>query len=402
MRLAIVGAGTAGLSAALFLARAGHAVELFERVPEPGAVGAGILLQVTGQTALARLGLLQEMLELGARVEGIRGRTLGGRAVLELAYRDLDPRLFGLGIHRGALFRLLYQAARAEPGVQLRLGVEVASCPEVQGGRRILDAEGRPLGDYPLVIAADGARSTLRAQTGQVRRARRYPFGALWWMGPAQDASFSLDQVYDGAAEMLGFLPTGRLEPGGPPLISLFYSVAEADLPALERAGLPALKQRMLRLRPDAGAFLEPLQRWEELSFAAYHDAALRQPYAPGLVVIGDALHAMSPQLGNGANLALLDAMLFAEALEAAGGAVEAAQRSFADARRGHHAYYRWATRFLTPFFQSRSRVLGWLRDAFMGGFCRVPLFRAMMLRSLAGGATGLFSELPERLRLGR
>ena len=63
MKIGVVGAGTAGLAASLFLARQGHAVDILERVAEPSAVGAGILLQITGQTVLARLGLLQGLLD---------------------------------------------------------------------------------------------------------------------------------------------------------------------------------------------------------------------------------------------------------------------------------------------------------------------------------------------------
>ena len=57
LSIAVVGAGTAGAAAATLLARAGHAVTVFERVADPKAAGAGITLQPTGQVALARLGL---------------------------------------------------------------------------------------------------------------------------------------------------------------------------------------------------------------------------------------------------------------------------------------------------------------------------------------------------------
>ena len=61
MRIGIVGAGTAGLAAAALLARAGHAVEVLERAPDPGPVGAGLLLQPTGMAVLERLGVLDEV-----------------------------------------------------------------------------------------------------------------------------------------------------------------------------------------------------------------------------------------------------------------------------------------------------------------------------------------------------
>ena len=64
----IVGCGTAGQAAALFLARAGHRVTLYERVTEPGPVGAGIISQPSGMAVLAELGLLAPVLARGAPV----------------------------------------------------------------------------------------------------------------------------------------------------------------------------------------------------------------------------------------------------------------------------------------------------------------------------------------------
>lgn len=68
LHIAIVGYGTAGQAAALLLARDGHRVEVFERAPEPGPVGAGFLLQPTGLQVLWELGLLPDVMEHGRRV----------------------------------------------------------------------------------------------------------------------------------------------------------------------------------------------------------------------------------------------------------------------------------------------------------------------------------------------
>src|SRR5688572_6613801 len=68
----IVGCGTAGQAAALFLARQGHRVTLYERVAKPGPVGAGIVLQPSGMAVLAELGLLAPVLTRGAPLDGLR------------------------------------------------------------------------------------------------------------------------------------------------------------------------------------------------------------------------------------------------------------------------------------------------------------------------------------------
>ncbi len=96
--VAIVGYGTGGQAAALALARHGHSVEVFERVPDPGPVGAGFLLQPTGLQALWRLGLLDEACALGAPVARLHGETPEGRAVMDMHYADLDVRLSGVKV----------------------------------------------------------------------------------------------------------------------------------------------------------------------------------------------------------------------------------------------------------------------------------------------------------------
>ncbi|MEA2753092.1 MAG: hypothetical protein QOI41_7235, partial [Myxococcales bacterium] len=65
----IIGGGTAGSAAAIFLARAGHRVTLYERVPEPGPVGAGITIQPTGLHVLCRLELYPYIVERGAQID---------------------------------------------------------------------------------------------------------------------------------------------------------------------------------------------------------------------------------------------------------------------------------------------------------------------------------------------
>src|SRR3954447_7924835 len=113
LRVAIVGCGTAGPAAALLLARAGHEVEVLERVPDPSPVGAGLLLQPTGMAVLRELGLLDAIARRGARVERLHGETDRGRVVMDIAYADLEPGLHGLGLHRGALFGALFGALDA-------------------------------------------------------------------------------------------------------------------------------------------------------------------------------------------------------------------------------------------------------------------------------------------------
>jgi 2-polyprenyl-6-methoxyphenol hydroxylase-like FAD-dependent oxidoreductase len=97
----------------------------------------------------------------------------------------------------------------------------------------------------------------------------------------------------------------------------------------------------------------------------------------------------MSPQLGQGCNLALIDAMTLADTL-GDHDTVPAALTAYARRRKHHLAYYQFATRWLTPIFQSDYAALGFLRDTTMGWLCKIPPFEQAMLYSMAGVKRGI------------
>ncbi|MFO0573684.1 MAG: NAD(P)/FAD-dependent oxidoreductase [Polyangia bacterium] len=414
--VAIVGCGTAGPAAALFLLRAGHRVTVYERVPRPGPVGAGIVLQPTGMAVLAALGLLDEVLARGAVLRELYCESAVRRPVVHLRYADLAADLYGLGLHRGVLFQTLYAALLSDPGaaarLQLHLGVEVTAV-ERRGPRQALHlrtADGARLGPHDLLIVADGARSQLR-DDGLHKQVTRYPWGALWYVARDEERHLSgflgarLYQVVDGTRRLLGLLPTGlgprpadRAEPAaGPdvPLVSLFYSVRIDDVPALRAAGLLAWKAEVRRLAPAADAVLGSIRSIDQLLLSEYSDVVMERWHGRDVVYLGDAAHAMSPQLGQGCNLALVDAAVLAASL-AAHDRVADALAAYSRARRSHLGYYQLATRWLTPLFQSDHAWLGPPRDLLMGLTCRLPWFRTQMLTGMAGVSRGpLLPPLP-------
>ncbi len=392
----VVGCGTAGPAAALFLARQGHDVTLYERVAAPRPVGAGIILQPTGQAVMARLGLLDAVLARGERLDGLRVRDADQRVLLHLDYASVDPRLFGLGLHRGVLFEALFAAAQVEPRVTLRLGVTVERVARAATGRYVLlDAAGEHHGPHDLIVAADGARSRLRDDTGLARVVEPYPWGALWFVArdPERRWGSELHQTVDGTRSLLGLLPTGigpatdEVEDGS--LVSVFWSIRCDAVDAWRRGGLGPWKARVLALEPDAGSVLAQIEAPEQVLFSQYHDVVMHPWNTRSIVHLGDAAHAMSPQLGQGANLALWDAMVLADAIAAEPRSLGRALDAYTRSRRGHLGYYQWVTRALTPFFQSDHDALGVLRDALLPLAARFSLGRRAMLMGMCGTADG-------------
>jgi 2-polyprenyl-6-methoxyphenol hydroxylase-like FAD-dependent oxidoreductase len=160
--VAVVGGGVAGCTAAALLQAQGHAVTLFEAFDDPRPIGAGLLLQPTGQAVLQRLGLLAQVLAHGAPVDRLFGDNAAGRTVLNMSYRRFAPDCFGLGIQRGTLFGLLWRHMVAA-GTTVRLGTPVEHFTKTADGVALARPAGQALGRFDALVIANGSFSTLRA-----------------------------------------------------------------------------------------------------------------------------------------------------------------------------------------------------------------------------------------------
>ncbi|MGN7830241.1 FAD-dependent oxidoreductase [Pseudoxanthomonas sp. 22568] len=390
--IAIVGYGTAGQALALLLSRDGHAVEVFERAPQLGPVGAGFLLQPTGLQVLWELGLLEAALAHGRRVRRLYGETPCGRAVMDMRYARLDAGLFGLGMQRGALFALL---ADAWPGrTEVRQGVSIEEVEE--DTRWLRDHTGARHGPYDLIIAADGSASRLRRHTGAVRLDAPYPWGALWCLVPQGEWPWpdELRQRYVAARKMIGMLPVGTRPDDGTPRLSFFWSLPTATFEQWHGQGIDGWRREVAAIwpgiEPQLAGLVEPVQ----LARASYRDAALTRWSRGRLVMAGDAAHSMSPQLGQGVNMALMDALALRDALRAET-EIEAALARYQREREAHVRIYQFWSRWLTPIFQSEHDWIAHARDVAFLPLGRLPWGSRHMLRVLSGTQHGVFGKLP-------
>jgi 2-polyprenyl-6-methoxyphenol hydroxylase-like FAD-dependent oxidoreductase len=390
LHIAIVGYGTAGQAAAVLLSRDGHRVEVFEQASRPGPVGAGFLLQPSGLQVLWRMGLLDEALAHGAPVRRLYGETPAARAVMDMRYAGLDARLFGLGMQRGALFELL---ARAWPGFDaMHAGCRIEAIED--DGRRLREAGGRRHGPFDLVVAADGAASRLRGGVATRGLDRPYPWGALWCLLPRARWPWpdELRQRYVAARRMIGMLPVGTRPGDGTPRLSFFWSLPTAGFESWRSRGVPAWREEVRAIWPEAEACLDDVGEPAQLARASYRDAVPDRWHRGRLVLLGDAAHAMSPQLGQGVNMALLDALSLRDALR--GSDVDAALALHARERRRHVRIYQFWSRWLTPLFQSERDFAARLRDVAFLPLGRLPGGRGHMLRVLSGTQVGAFGRL--------
>ncbi len=382
LTIAVIGAGVGGLTAATLLAREGHRVTVIERFSTPAPVGSGLVIQPVGQEILSELDLLPEATALGARIDRMAGHDADtGRLVLDARYDRNHAEAFGLAIHRASLFSLLHDAAIAA-GADFLTASEVTALTPAPS-RHVSLADGRQTGPFDLVIDASGGSSPLRPAFAQP-----LVYGAIWgnvaWDPALPFRPTELRQVYRGAHHMLGILPIGHLPEDPTPLAAIFWSLPQAAFPTWRAAPLEAWKAEAAALWPDFARCLDQITSHDQMVMARYSHGTIASPIARDLAHIGDAAHMASPQLGQGANMALLDAAALARAIAHAP-TVEQALTLYARSRRWHVRLYQALSGIFTPMYQSDSRLLPRLRDRVLMPVSTIPPM-PRLLSAIVGG----------------
>ena len=395
LKIAVIGAGTAGLAAAIFLKRAGHDVTLYEKFDAPKPLGAGLMLQPTGLAVLAQLGLDKAAIAASSPIHHLYGKEIkSGRVIFDITYGDLSPHLFGLGIHRNTLFSLLHGTVIAER-IPVTTATAIIDVLYDEQRKPLVTDGSKQFGPYDLVVDAQGTRSQLRDKIAKVKCNKPYPYAAIWGVCTNHDGQFdnTLNQRYRKAHHMIGVLPVGKVSGSDGERVAFFWSLRAHEYQQWRERGIDAWRDYVISLWPDIAPLVNQFRSTDDLNFATYNDIRLRTCHGENVVCIGDAAHATSPQLGQGANLALLDALILSQSISSAASIPEALA-DYAKRRKAHVRFYQTASGWLTPFFQSDSRLFPIIRDYSFGWMCRLPLLKRQMLRTLAGVKTGLFSVL--------
>ena len=162
--------------------------------------------------------------------------------------------------------------------------------------------------------------------------------------------------------------------------VSFFWSLPEDKYGHWLAQPIEAFRAELLALWPESHAVANQIVRHEQLTFARYYHARPHTLSAPPVCIIGDAAHAMSPQLGLGTTLAVQDALALADAIET-NGAVEGL-KAYSRRRLLPVRAYQAFSKALTPCFQADAPGL-W-RDALFAGALLIPGIRTLMYRSVA------------------
>lgn len=318
-RVLVVGAGIAGLAAARALARAGFAVEVVEREQARKEAGAGIYLPGNAARALRLLDLEQAVVEKGVVITSQRVFDHRGRLLVEV---DVAGLWNGVGpclaLHRADLHAVLLEGAGEVP---IRMGVDVRGLQQRNGAVTVEFGDG-DAGEYDLVIGADGVHSSVRGLALGGEMAAR-PVGQVGWRFvadcPPEVTTWSV---------MLGHRSAFLALPIGHDRVYCYCDV----IPSSGDDPHEDLDRLFSGFAEPVPVILDTLPGREPVHRSTIEEVTLDSWVRGRVVLVGDAAHATSPNMAEGAAMALEDALVLADSLRQLG--VSAAALSAFEARR--------------------------------------------------------------------
>lgn len=326
-RILIIGGGIGGLTAAIALRAQGFAVDVIEKNPHWTVYGVGIIQQANVVRAVAALGILNDYVEAGFAFEHIEVYVPSGERVARIPTPKLAQGYpANVGIGRPALHKVLGDRAKAA-GAVIRLGLTADRLDDDGAGVDVVFSDGST-GRYDLVVGADGLYSQIRTLLFPDAAAPRFVGQGVWRYNFAKPAKMDALCIFEGPMG-LGLVPLSASQ------MYMFVTTPEPGNPRYPVEGLAAVMRQKLKpmVAPQIQALAAQITDDAAVVYKPLEALFLDGDWHKGrIVLLGDAVHATTPHLGQGAGLAIEDSLVLAEELARAG-TPEAAFRTYRDRR---------------------------------------------------------------------
>ncbi len=309
LNILIIGGGIGGLTSAIALCRDGHTVTVIEKDPDWSVYGVGIIQQANVVRAMAQLELLDDYLSAGVGFDKVAIHTPDGTKVAEVPMPKLvEGYPPSVGIGRPALHRVLGDRTIAA-GADVRLGVTASEIDDDGEGVTVSFSDGTQK-RFDIVIGADGLYSQTREMIMPDAPKPEFTGQAVWRYNFPRPADLDALHVYNGPTGV-GLVPINR------ELMYMFVTTPEPDNPRYKADGLAAaMREKLANTAPQIRAMAELITDDAGVVYRPLEGMMLDGVWHVGRVaLLGDAVHATTPHLGQGAGMAIEDSIVLAEEL---------------------------------------------------------------------------------------
>ena len=310
----VVGGGPAGMMLGFLLARAGVRVTVLEKHADFLRDFRGDTVHPSTLELICELGMIDEFLTVPHRKVERFSAEIGDKRVQIVDMRHLPTHCKYIALMpQWDFLDFLARRGRRYDTFDLRMQAEATDLIE-EGGRitgvRATTPQGELTVRTDLVVGCDGRHSTLRRKAGLESDDFGAPMDVLWFRLPRKESD---------AAETFGRIDAGAM------LVMLdrgdywqcAYVIPKGGIERIRNEGIEALRSRVCALSPFLADRITQLSSFDDVKLLTVMVDLLQQWWRPGLLLIGDAAHAMSPVGGVGINIAVQDAVAAANRLAA-------------------------------------------------------------------------------------
>jgi 2-polyprenyl-6-methoxyphenol hydroxylase-like FAD-dependent oxidoreductase len=310
-QIAVVGAGPAGLVAALAAHKLGFDVKVFEQANDFAKVGGGIMIHSNGQRVLAWLDVLESFRpQMVAVTRGIIEGELG-KILTEIDFTEINvPHNRVAVVWRYQLQEHLLKAAR-EAGIEVNFNHRLGNL-NASDEKATLKFENGESAAADIIIAADGVNSRTREASGI--KFDKIPIGEGWIRGASEThlSNKAFREIWGNDGRRFGIAPLTEDK-------TYFYArVPLGEWETIRDKRLEEWIESWQNFGADAIKILRGVRDWQKINYSELYEIRASEWAKPPIFLVGDAAHAMTPNVGQGANSAMVDALILMQMLKTA------------------------------------------------------------------------------------